>query len=96
MSEVICLHLCSGVEIIGTICEENDESITINNTRKIMVGMDKDGYNIMMWPYATGNLNIELEFYWDDIISCYYPEDELIKEYLQQTLQLEIATSIGI
>ena len=96
MAIIICYQLITGVEIVGTIVEEADEYITLENVRKIHTEIDGSGLSVMLLPYATGSVDTVLDFSYDSIVTDYEPDADFITSSNKQIHGSDIATTIGL
>ncbi len=96
MAEVICYHLITGVEIVGTLTDETEEFFILEKVRKIHTTVENGELTIMLLPYASGNLDVEMDFFHESIVSDYEPDSDFIASYNRQIYGADIATSIGV
>ena len=96
MSEVVCYHLITGVEIIGTLTQENEEFFILEKVRKIHTSMEDGKLSVLFLPYATGAIDVDLDFYHSAVISDYDPDSWFVEQYNKEVHGADVATTIGL
>jgi hypothetical protein len=96
MAEIVCYHLITGVEIVGILVQENEEFFILEKVRRIYTTMSEGTLNVLLLPYATGAIDVDLDFYHSAVVSDYDPDSWFVEQYNKEVHGADVATTIGL